>query len=105
MAAVTKERIDMTDPNNYFDLDDMGATMEGARWMDLAGDEDTNRAKRWIELWATGQYTLSRSLPKLHWGHMPPGTNAPESRIQAVKAEIDAAIVLPPAVDQKPAMH
>lgn len=94
-AAVAKEHIDMQDPHNYFDLDDMAATMMGARWMDLACAEDRVQAQRWVELWASGEYTLSRSLPRLHWGHLRPGTAAPTERVVAIKAEIDAAITLP----------
>ncbi|MEI8063559.1 MAG: hypothetical protein WCH84_05805 [Verrucomicrobiota bacterium] len=94
-AAVTKERIDMQSQNNYFDLDDMAATMMGARWIDLATTEDHSQARRWIELWASGQYTLSRSMPRLHWGHMRLGTAPTAEKIIAIKAEIDAAIILP----------
>ena len=102
-AAVTKERIDRQDSNNYFDLDDMAATMMGARWMDLASSEDHHiQAQRWIELWASGQYVLSRSMPKLHWGRMRPGTDASAERIIAIKAEIDAAITLPPLSSPSP---
>ena len=95
-AAVTKERIDRQDPQNYFDLDDMAATMMGARWMDLASTEDRPQSRRWVELWASGRYTLSHSMPKLHWGHMRPGADAPAEKIIAIKGEIDAAITLPP---------
>ena len=95
-AAIAKEQIDRQDPNNYFDLDDMAATMMGARWIDLATAEDRTQARRWIELWASGQYALSRSMPKLHWGHLPPGLTASAERISAIKAEIDAVITLPP---------
>jgi protein-tyrosine phosphatase len=102
-AAVTKERMDMHDPDNYFDLDDMAATMMGARWMDLAGAEDPAQARRWVELWATGRYSLSRSLPRLHWGHMPPHADASAESIRAVRAEIDAAITLPPPPPGTPA--
>src|SRR5712675_2238938 len=34
-AAIIKEEVDRQDPNNYFDLDDMAATMMGARWVDI----------------------------------------------------------------------
>ena len=104
-AAVTKERIDRQDPNNFFDLDDMAATMMGARWMDLASAEDSAQARRWVELWASGQFTLSRSMPRLHWGRMRPGTDAPPERVVAVKAEIDAAITLPPPPPPTAPLH
>ena len=94
-AAVTKEQMDRQDPNNYFDLDDMAATMMGARWMDLATVEDRGQARRWIELWASEQSSLSRSMPSLHWGHLRPGMNAPAEKIIAIRAEIDAAITIP----------
>ena len=94
-AAVTKERIDEQDPHNFFDLDDMAATMMGARWMDLAAGTDPAQARHWLELWASEKYTLSRSLPNLHWGQLPSGRSPPAEKIMAIKAEIDAAITIP----------
>lgn len=96
-AAIIKEEVDRQDPNNFFDLDDMAATMMGARWVDIATSENVKQARAWVELWASGNYTLSRSLPKLHWGHMEPGSNAPPEKVKAVLAEITAAM-LPPEV-------
>lgn len=94
-AAVVKEQIDRKDPNNFFDLDDMAATMMGARWMDLATADDPDEARRWVELWASGQYTLSRSLPKMNFGHMQPGKTAPPEKIKAVQDTIAAQMKLP----------
>lgn len=94
-AAIIKEELDRQDPNNFFDLDDMAATMMGARWVDLATSENAKQARAWVELWASGKYTLSRSLPKLHWGHIEPGSDAPPEKVRAVLAEINAAIVPP----------
>jgi hypothetical protein len=94
-AAVIKEELDRQNLDNFFDMDDMAATMMGARWVDLATSENTNQARAWVELWASGKSTLSRSLPKLHWGHMEPGSNAPPEKIKAVLADINAAMIPP----------
>ena len=94
-AAIIKEEIDRQDPNNYFDLDDMAATMMGARWVDIATAENAKQARAWVELWASGKDTLSRSLPKLHWGHIEPGNDAPPEKVKAVLDAITAAIVPP----------
>jgi hypothetical protein len=91
-AGVTKERIDSRDANNYFDLDDMAATFLGSRWMDLA--TQTN-GQHWIELWATGKMTLSRSLPKLNNGHLPPGKQATPEQIHAIRDAVDSALKAP----------
>jgi hypothetical protein len=92
-AAVTKEKIDSSDPSNFFDLDDLAATMLGSRWIDLATRDD---GRRWIELWATGKRTLSRSLPKLNYGHLPPGQQATSEQIRAIRDAVDSALALPP---------
>jgi hypothetical protein len=91
-AAIRKEQLDTRDPHNYFDLDDLAATMLGSRWMDLATGE---RGREWIEMWATGKLTLSRSLPKLNYGHLPPGTQATSEQIRAIREAVDSALKLP----------
>jgi len=98
-AAVIKEEVDRQDPNNFFDLDDMAATMIGARWVDIATSENTKQARAWVELWASGKDTLSRSLPKMRWGHIEPGKDAPPEKVKAVLEAITKAIV-PPEVPQ-----
>lgn len=94
-AAIIKEEIDKKDPNNFFDLDDMAATMMGARWVDIATSDNVQQNRRWLELWATSRYTLSRSLPKLAFGHMEPLKDAPAERIKAVRDAINAALTPP----------
>lgn len=94
-AAIIKEEVDRQDPNNFFDLDDMAATMMGARWVDIATSENVKQSRAWVELWASGKYTLSRSLPKLNFGHMEPGSDAPPEKVKAVMQAISAAIVPP----------
>jgi hypothetical protein len=94
-AAVTKEKMDSNDPNNFYDLDDMAATMLGARWMDIAVNTDDAVGRHWIELWASGQYTISRSLPKLEFGHLPPGQRATPEEIRKVRDVIEAALKPP----------
>lgn len=92
-AGIRKEQIDSRDPHNYFDLDDLAATMLGSRWMDIATQPD---GRRWLELWATGKLTLSRSLPKLNYGHLPPGQQATSAQIRAIRDAVDSALTVPP---------
>jgi len=94
-AAVIKEELDRKEPHNFFDLDDMAATMLGARWVDLATTTDAAKNRQWLELWATGKCTLTKTLPKLEFGLMKPGTNAPPEVIQAIEKAMDAALRLP----------
>lgn len=94
-AAVAKERIDSKDLDNYWDFDDLAATIMGARWMDVALDGDEQHTRRWIELWASSRYTLSRSLPKLNFGHMRPGQRASPEQVEAIDRQIAAALVFP----------
>ena len=103
-AAVTKERLDSRQYDNFFDLDDMAATIMGARWVDVAVGGDAAHTRRWLELWATGRYTLSKSLPKLHWGHLAVGSKdeATPEQIQAVDKEIENLITCPPAPPTTP---
>lgn len=95
-AALIKERLDANDPGNRFDLDDMAATMLGARWVELATRSDPADARRWIQLWATGRYTLSRSLPPLRYGQMPQGELATAEQVAAIRRAVDESLTLPP---------
>lgn len=94
-AAITKEQIDRRDPHNFFDLDDMAATIMGARWVDIATTGDATQSRQWLELWATGRYTLSHSLPAFQFGRMQPGKEAPPEKIKAVQDAITSAMVPP----------
>lgn len=98
-AALVKERIDTRDPGNRFDLDDLAATTLGARWMNLASGPD---GRRWIELWASGQYTLRQSLPRLRYGQMPQGKEASAVAVAAIRRDMDAALTLPPPATTAP---
>jgi len=93
-AGVTKERID-SGMDDYFDFNKVAVTTMGARWVDLAANGDPAQNRRWVELWASGRYTLSQSMPKLHWGHLPPGVSATRADIRAVEQEVDGAMNLP----------
>ena len=95
-AAVTKETIDSRDPGNRYDLDDLAATLLGSRWMDLATSGGPAQAKRWLELWATGQMSLSNSLPKLQLGQLPQFQQAEVDRVQKVRAFVNESLQLPP---------
>jgi hypothetical protein len=95
-AAVIKERIDARDPHNVFDLDDMAATLLGARWMEIAVRGEYEQTRAWLELWAAGRCTLSKCLPRLRYGRMPTGKEAAAEAIGAIRDEIQAALT-PPA--------
>lgn len=95
-AAVTKERLDSTHADNRFDLDDLAATLFGARWMEIATAGDAAQTKRWLELWATGKLTLSGSLPKMEFGQMPQFAVADGDRVQKVRDFVNAALQPPP---------
>ncbi|MDW8344699.1 MAG: hypothetical protein RMM51_09435 [Verrucomicrobiae bacterium] len=94
-AALTKEQLDAKNPHNRFDKDDLAATLLGARWMELATRSDPAQARRWVELWATRQLTIERSLPPLRYGQMPKGERASAETIAAIRRDIDAALHLP----------
>ena len=94
-AAIIKERVDMRDKHNFFDLDDMAATILGARWMDIAVTQPPEKTRQWLELWASERYTLSRSLPKLNYGRMPPGKEASQQAIREIAADVEKKLQLP----------
>lgn len=91
-AAVIKEELDRRDPGNRFDLDDMAATLLGARWVDLATSDDQAQNRRWVELWATGQRTLENSLPELKFGRLQKGHEPAPEEIKSVQEAVTAAL-------------
>ena len=95
-AAVIKERADSRDPNNRFDLDDMAATMLGARWVDLVENSTPSEGRRWVELWATRRFSITGALPRLRYGQMPQGKEATEQQIAIIRRAVDEALTLPP---------
>jgi hypothetical protein len=94
-AAVTKEERDSQSRDNFFDCDDLAATVMGARWLDVALENDGAHTRQWVELWATGKLSLSKSLPKLRWGHLQHGKVAPREQIAPIGKDVDAAIKFP----------
>jgi hypothetical protein len=93
-AGVQKERLNSV-TGDYFDYNKVAVTTMGARWVDVAVEGDAQHAKRWLELWASGRYTLSKSMPKLHWESLPPFVDSTPERVKAVEDEVDAAITFP----------
>jgi len=93
-AGVQKERLNSV-TGDYFDYNKVAVTTMGARWVDVAVEGDAQHAKRWLELWSSGRYSLSKSMPKLHWESLPPFVDATPERIKAVEDEVDAAIKFP----------
>jgi len=97
-AGVQKERLNSV-TGDYFDYNKVAVTTMGARWVDVAVEGDAQHAKRWLELWASGRYTLSKSMPKLHWESLPPFVDSSPERVKEVEDEVAAAITFPD--DQK----
>src|SRR5580704_6133283 len=93
-AGVQKERLNSV-TGDYFDYNKVAVTTMGARWVDVAVAGDAQHARRWLELWGSGRYTLSKSMPKLRWESLPPFVDATPERIKAVEDEVDAAIKFP----------
>jgi len=93
-AGVQKERLNSV-TGDYFDYNKVAVTTMGACWVDVAVEGDAQHTKRWLELWASGQYTLSKSMPKLHWESLPPFVGSTPERVKAVEDEVAAAIKFP----------
>jgi hypothetical protein len=93
-AGVYKERRNSV-TGDYFDYNKVAVTSMGARWVDVALDGDAEHTRRWLELWATGQYTLSKSMPRLHWRSLAPFVGSRPEEVKAVEDEVDAAIKFP----------
>ena len=93
-AGVQKERLNSV-TGDYFDYNKVAVTTMGARWVDVAVEGDDQHTKRWLELWGSGDYSLSKSMPKLHWESLPPFVYASPERVKAVEDEVSAAITFP----------
>ncbi|HVM61700.1 MAG TPA: hypothetical protein VMV72_12630 [Verrucomicrobiae bacterium] len=93
-AGVRKERFNAR-TGDYFDFNKVAVASMGARWVDVAVQGDAAHTRRWLELWAGGRYTLSKSMPKLHWRSLAPFADANPDEIKAVEDEVDAAITFP----------
>ena len=106
-AGVEKERLNSV-TGDYFDYNKVAVTTMGARWVDVAVEGDDEHTRRWLELWASGQYALSKSMPKLHWESLPPFVDSTPERVKAVEDEVAAAITFPdgqnaaPTIPSKP---
>lgn len=91
IAAYEKEKRDAHKPGNSFDLDDMGATMLGARWAYLAG-RGFWVGTRWVKPWASGEKSLDKSIPKLRFGRLAHGQIASRTQVKVVKQFVKSAI-------------
>ncbi len=101
-AGVRKERLNSV-TGDYFDYNKVAVTSMGARWVDVAVGGDAAHTKRWLELWASGRYTLSKSMPRLHWRSLPPFVDSTPAEVKAVEDEVDAAITFPTETNAPPA--
>ncbi|GAG44678.1 unnamed protein product, partial [marine sediment metagenome] len=91
IAAYEKEKRDARKPGNYFDLDDMAATMIGARWASLAGRGFWAGA-RWVKPWASRIKTLDKSIPQLQFGGLPHGQIASSAEVKVVEQFVESAL-------------
>ncbi len=91
-AGVDKERID-AHMGDYFDFNKVAVVTMGAQWVDVALAGDAAHTQRWLELWGNGRYTLSKSLPKLHWGGLPIGAEGSAAQVKAVERDVAAAFL------------
>lgn len=90
LAAYSKEERDAFSPKNAFDLDDYAVTLLGARWVSLAGMDDTG-VRRWAEEWASGRRTLA-DLPPLSFGQLPPFRLPEPARLARVRSFVRGAL-------------
>jgi len=93
-AGVNKERVNSV-TGDYFDYNKVAVTSMGARWVDVAVEGNAEHTRRWLELWASGRYTLSKSMPKLHWRSLHPFVASAPAEVKVVENEVDAAITFP----------
>ncbi|MDX6769842.1 MAG: hypothetical protein SF051_09940 [Elusimicrobiota bacterium] len=75
-AALEKERRDAFSPGNAYDLDDLAATMVGARW--------AARESARLDEWGDGRRRLT-ALPAFAFGRLAPGALPDERRLDAVR--------------------
>jgi len=94
LAGVRKERLNSVS-GDYFDYNKVAVTSMGARWVDVALDGDAEHTRRWLELWASSRYTLSKSLPRLHWRSLPPLVDSTPEEIKTVENDVDGAVTFP----------
>jgi hypothetical protein len=100
-AGARKEKLNSV-TGGYFDYNKLAVTSMGARWVDVAVDGDAQHTRRWLELWASHRYILSKSLPRLHWRSLPPFVDSTPEEVKAVEDEVDAAITCPPETNAPP---
>ena len=93
-AGVRKED-NNSDAGDYVDYNKVAVVTMGAQWVDVAMQGDTEHTRQWVELWASSRYTLSKSMPRLHWGSLAPGIHASPEEVEAVNDEVRAAITFP----------
>ena len=97
-AALIKERSDARDPSNRYDLNDLAATMLGARWMRVAVDGSSEQTRDWVARWAEKKLVLSHALPALQFGRMPAGQEASTNAVQEIWRVVEAALPMPKPV-------
>lgn len=84
-AGYHKELRDSRDPEKGFDLDDLAATLFGARWVDRTLSKPDS-----LEAWAQGALSLG-SLAPLKLGRMPPRKLPPAEKLEAASNWADEA--------------
>jgi len=89
-AAYGKEESDAFTPGNFFDLDDYGASLMGARWASLIG-KDYEDLRKWVEPWAWGEKKLN-ALPALRFGTLPHGQLPSPPQIRQVQTFVASSL-------------
>ncbi len=90
-AGIRKEDLDSESSGNVADLDDLAATISGAKWLETAAQSDQNKARQWVQSWADGSRSLSRSLPAFKYGRLPAGQKPSSQIIEKIRADIQTA--------------
>ena len=89
-AAYAKEDRDAFARGNYFDLDDLGVTLIGARWASRVGNGFKELA-RWAGPWASGQRALD-ALPAMSFGRLPHGHLPSPAQAWRLRAFVDGVL-------------
>lgn len=95
-AGIRKEQDDSRAPANRYDLDDLAATLLGARWIEIATTGSAEQNREWLRRWASGELTLARDLPALKFGQLPEGQTASTTLVQRIREFVESALKPPP---------
>jgi hypothetical protein len=101
-AGIRKEDVDSESSGNVADLDDLAATICGAKWVELAAQSDQDKARDWVRTWADGSRSLSRSLPAFKYGRLPAGQKPSSQIIEKIRTDIQSTFTNSPPRQSAP---